>query len=97
MSGKVHIGEQICLRPNPEQLEIIFEACKLCKYPQNGEGVLALLMSLLLEDEEEDDGEDDERPMDSPLGKIVQYYKDNPEQLQKTINLGKALFRGLKP
>jgi hypothetical protein len=96
MTGKIHIGEQICLRPTPEQIEIIFEACKLCGYPQDGAGVLALLMDQLLLDDEEDDEEDESGPVDSPLSKIVQYYKDNPEQLQKTINIGKALFRGLK-
>lgn len=94
MTTKVNIGEQICLRPTPEQLEIIFEACKLCGYPQNGEGVLKLLMDQLLLDESEE--EDESHPHDSPLSKIVQYYKDNPEQLNKTISIGKALFRGLK-
>lgn len=95
MSAKVHIGEQICLRPTPEQLEIIFEACKLCGYPQDGTGVLQLLMSQLLADDEEDEEEDD-GPKDSPLAKIVQYYKDNPDALNRTITLGKALFRGLR-
>lgn len=96
MTEKVHIGEQICLRPTPEQLEIIFEACKLCGYAQDGAGVLALLMNQLLVDEEEDDEEEDEHPPDSSLGKIVEYYKKNPEQLRKTIDLGKALFGRLK-
>jgi hypothetical protein len=96
MTEKIHIGEQICLRPTPEQLEIIFEACKLCGYAQDGNGVLALLMNQLLVDEEGDEDEEDARPTDSPLGKIVQYYKDNPEQLQKTINIGKAIFGGLR-
>lgn len=94
MSGKTHIGEQICLRPTPDQLEIIFEACKLCGYPQSGEGVLMLLMAQLMDADE--DEEEDERPVDSPLGKIVQYYKDNPNELKRTIDLGKTLFRGLK-
>lgn len=96
MSGKVHLGEQICLRPNPEQLEIIFEACKLCGYPQNGEGVLQLLMAQLLADDGDDEDEDEDRPVDSPLAKIVEYYRDNPDQLRKTIDMGKAIFRGLR-
>lgn len=91
MTGKVNIGEQICLRPTPQQIEIIYEACKLCGYPQNGEGVLALLMDQLLADKDED-GEEDE----TPLSKIVQFYRDNPGELQKLTSIGKAIFRGLK-
>jgi hypothetical protein len=98
MTGKVHIGEQIALRPTPDQLKIIFEACKLCGYPQDGAGVLALLMDRLLMDAEDEDDEEEEDgpPLNSPLAKIVEYYKNNPEQLNRTLAMGKALFSRLK-
>jgi len=91
MSAKVHIGEQIALRPTPEQAEIIFEACKVCGFPENGEGVLLLLISLLLEEQEEEDEEP--RPADSPLGKIVEFYKAHPDELGKTLEVAKTLFK----
>lgn len=67
---KVCIGEGIFLRPSEEEADCIWEAVRVAGYPENGAGVLQLLLFLL---------QGDEDYFKSP---IFRYLKAHPEHVQ---------------
>ena len=86
MKGKVIEG--VFLRPTPKESALIWDAVREAKLPENGEGVLKLLLQLLREDKTESD----------PAFDMLQnYLKANPGVVMTGANLVASILSKFKP